>query len=303
MGLYHWTKLFLEDPEYKICKALLKVIKPEYIPDKLFLKYQYHYVFGNKLNLKHPKTFNEKLQWLKLYDRNPLYTTLVDKYAVKQWVSKIIGDEYIIPTIATYDNIEDIKLDELPNQFVMKCTHDSGSIVICKDKNTFNFDNAKAILKSGLDHNFYIKHREWPYKNVPRRIIAEEYMEDDKTHELRDFKFFCMNGVCKALFIATDRMKNDEPFFDFFDTDFNHLKIVQGHPNNPDTILKPKSFHLMKELASRLSLGIPNVRCDFYEVNGKPYFGEMTFFHYSGLVPFNPEKIDKEWGAWITLPQ
>lgn len=303
MSVLSGLKHFWEDPAYKICKWLLHYVEPEQIPDKLFLKYQYHYVFGERLNLRHPKSFNEKLQWLKLYDHNPLYTTLVDKYAVKEWVANRIGEQYVIPTFAVYDNAEQIDLSKLPDRFVLKCTHDSGSVVICKDKRTFDFDAAKQILTQGLKDDFYKKHREWPYKNVPRRIIAEQYMEDSQTSELRDYKFFCTDGICHALFVATERMKNDEPFFDFYDPDFKHLSIIQGHPNNPCRINKPVSFETMKHLAGVLSQGIPNVRCDFYEVDGKPYFGEMTFYHYSGLVPFNPSEIDFNWGEWIHLPK
>ena len=302
MSFSRWIIQFVKDPDYKICKWILRFVNPGYIPDRLFLKYQFHYVFGKPLNLKHPKTFNEKLQWLKLYDRNPLYTTLVDKYAVTEWVAKRIGNQFVIPTLAVYNDVDQINLDSLPDRFVLKCTHDSGSVVVCKDKNCFDIESAKSILKKGLENDFYKKHREWPYKDVTRRIIAEQYMEDNDTGELRDYKFFCMNGECRYMFVATERMKNDEPFFDFYDLEFNHLDIIQGHPNNPNGISKPLSFEKMKDLASQLSKGIPNVRCDFYEVNGKPYFGEMTFFHFSGLVPFRPENVDELWGGLITLP-
>lgn len=302
MGLIRWTKNFLYDPQYKICKIFLHCMKPERIPDKMYLKYQYHYVFGKRLNLKNPQTFNEKLQWLKLYDRKPLYTTLVDKYAVKEWVRNKIGEQFVIPTLAVYNNVDEIDIDKLPEQFVLKCNHDSGSIVICKDKRSFNIDLAKEALANGLKHDFYAKHREWPYKNVPRKIIAEPYLQDHNG-ELRDYKFFCMNGKCHYMFIATERMRKEEPFFDFYDDKFNHLPIIQGHPNSPIKIAKPYSFELMKELSIELSKDIPNVRCDFYEVNGKPYFGEMTFFHFSGLVPFIPNSIDREWGKQLQLKE
>ena len=302
MRLFQRVKHFLSDPEYCICKWLLLFVRPEHISDRLYLKYQFHYVFGRKLDLKKPRSFNEKLQWLKLYDRYPLYTTLVDKYSVKEWVAKLIGKQYVIPTLAVYNDVEQINLSDLPDQFVLKCTHDSGSIVICRDKNSFDLEAAKQVLRKGLSKDFYSKHREYPYKNVVRRVIAERYMEDSKTNELRDYKFFCMNGVCHAMFVATERMKDDGPFFDFYDTSFNHLSIVQGHPNNPNMITKPESFEVMKEWAEQLSKGIPNVRCDFYEVDGKPFFGEMTFFHFSGLVPFKPDEVDYHWGEWIKLP-
>ena len=302
MNLFRKIRRFLEDPDYYICKILLRSIHPDLIPDKPFVKYQFHYVFGYPLDLKNPRTFNEKIQWLKLYDHNPLYTTLVDKYAVKEWVANRIGREYIIPTLAVYDTVDEINLDELPDRFVLKCTHDSGNVVFCKDKKEFDIDKARIVLGNGLNNSFYKKHREWPYKNVPHRIIAEQFMEDCQTSELRDYKFFCEDGNCFAMFVATDRQKRPEPFFDFYDPDFIHLPIIQGHPNNPIQIEKPVSFNTMKELASELSKGIPQVRCDFYEVDGHPYFGEITFFHFSGLVPFEPSTVDNEWGRRIRLP-
>ena len=178
MNLIRATKHFFQDPAYKIVKFALHFVPAAAIPDKLFLKYQFHYVFGYRLDLKHPKTFNEKLQWLKLYDRNPLYTTLVDKYAVKQWVADKIGEQYVIPTLAVYDSVDEICWDDLPKQFVMKCTHDSGSTCICKDKASFDIETAKKTLKTSLATDFYIKNREWPYKKVPHRIIAEKYTLD-----------------------------------------------------------------------------------------------------------------------------
>ena len=257
---------------------------------------------GYPLNLTNPKTFNEKLQWLKLYDRKPEYTTMVDKYAVKEYVAGIIGEEHIIPTLGVWDKPEDIDWDKLPNQFVLKVTHDSGGLVICKDKSKLDRDAAITRLRKGLKRDYFYSHREWPYKDVPKRIIAEKYMEDTKTGELRDYKFFCMDGVAKTLFIATDRQKREEPYFDFFDTEFRHLDIQQGHPNAPVSPARPETFEQMIKMAEAISKGMTEARVDFYEVNGKAYFGEITLFHFSGFVPFNPQSVDAEWGEWITLP-
>ena len=200
------------------------------------------------------------------------------------------------------DSPEEIVWDSLPERFVLKCTHDSGGLVICKDKTTFNKDIAIQKLSKCLKSNFYLAAREWPYKNVPRRIIAEEYKEDE-FGELRDYKFFCFDGVVRALFIATERHNRKEPFFDFFDADFNHLDMRHGHPNAPYIPKKPKSFDEMKALAAKLSKGIPEVRIDFYDVNGHPYFGELTLFHHTGMVPFEPEEWDYKLGSWIGLPK
>lgn len=255
-----------------------------------------------KLDLKIPQSYNEKLQWLKLYDHNPLYTTMVDKYAVKEYVANLVGKEYIIPTLGVWDKYDDIDFNILPDQFVLKCTHDSGGLVICKDKNKLDLTKAKHKIESSLRTDYYLAGREWPYKNVPRRIIAEKFMEDAKTGELRDYKFFCFDGKVKWLFIATDRQNREEPYFDFFDMDFNHLPMQHGHPNAPVSPEKPQNFELMKELAARLSKDIPHVRVDFYEVDGKVYFGELTFFHHGGWTPFTPEKWDYIFGEEIKLP-
>lgn len=273
------------------------------LPDDVFLRLKYYAFIGKKLNLDNPKTYNEKIQWLKLYDRRPLYTSMVDKYAVKKYVSERIGQEYIIPELGVWDHPEDIDFDKLPNQFVLKVTHDSGGLVICKDKSKLDIAKAEKKLKNSLKRNYYALHREWPYKDVKRRIIAEAYMEDLKTSELRDYKFFCFNGKVKMMFVATGRQNaNDETRFDFFDEKYNHLDLINGHPNADVLPECPKTFDTMKLLAEKLADGIPHVRVDFYEVNGKIYFGEMTFFHWSGFVPFQPESWDYTMGRWIELP-
>lgn len=273
------------------------------IPDKAFLKMQYKSIFGKKLDLKNPKTFNEKLQWLKLYDRNPEYCRLVDKCDVKDYIAETIGEQYVIPTLGVWDRFEDIDFDSLPNQFVLKCTHDSGSTVICRDKACFDVEVARRKLSRRLGKNLFWHGREWPYKNIKPRILAEAYMEDAKTLELRDYKFFCFDGEVKALFIATDRQKEDEEVkFDFFAPDFNWLPFKQGHPNASVKPERPEHFEEMKMLATKLSSGMPHVRVDFYEANGKVYFGEMTFFHFCGLVPFEPRDWDLKLGEYIKLP-
>lgn len=274
-----------------------------WLPDELYLKLIYRGEMGNKLNLDNPQTYNEKLQWIKLYDHNPLYTKLVDKYEVKSYVAQIIGDEFIIPTIGVWDNVDQIIFDQLPNQYVLKCTHDSGSIVICKDKTDFDTETARKKLNKCIRSNFYKSTKEWPYKDIFPRVIAEPYMEDSKTDELRDYKFFCFDGEVKAMFISTDRQAFNKPTtFDFFDAEYRHLDIKHGHPNAALIPPKPRNFELMKKLAHKLSVNIPHVRVDFYEADGKVYFGEMTFFHHGGLVPFDPPEWDYIFGAWLTLP-
>ena len=274
-----------------------------WMSDEQYLKIAYRIKMGKKLNLDNPQTFNEKLQWLKLHDRKPEYTQMVDKIEAKKLVANAIGEEYIIPTLGVWNHFDEIDFDKLPDQFVLKCSHDSGGLVICRDKSKLDKEAARKKIESCLKHNFYWGQREWPYKNVKPRILAEQYMEDSTTHDLRDYKIFAFDGVAKALFIATDRGSKEETKFDFFDVNFKHLPFTNGHPNADIPLAEPKTFEEMKRLAAILSENIPQLRVDFYEVNGKAYFGELTFSHWSGLVPFNPEKWDKIFGDWIKLPE
>lgn len=277
-----------------------------WMPDKMYLKLKYRLWMGEKLNLTNPHTFSEKLQWLKLYNRKPEYTIMVDKVKVKDYVASVIGDKYIIPTLGVWDDPEKIDFDSLPQRFVLKCNHNSGlGMYICKDKSTMDVVKVKRDLKKGLKQNFYIGNREWPYKDVPRRILAEQFIEHDpNVRDLPDYKFFCFNGKVKALFVATDRHTiGEEVKFDFFDAEYNHLPFLQGHDNAIIPPPKPSSFEEMKDLASRLSRGIPHVRIDFYEHNNRPLFGEMTFFHFGGNTPFRPNDWDLIFGEWLDLPQ
>lgn len=272
------------------------------IPDKIYLRCLFRLRVGYKLNLKNPTSFNEKLQWLKIYNRHDLQTKMVDKVEAKKYVAELIGEEYIIPTLAVYDTPDQIDFESLPNQFVLKCTHDSGGIIVCKDKSELNQGEVRAKFSRWLKTNYFYQNREWPYKNVKPRIIAEQYMEDESGYELKDYKWFCFNGEPKALFIAADRgMENEETKFDFYDMDFNHLPFTNGHPNASKLPRKPKGFDKMKELAAKLSVGEPHVRVDFYDINGCVYFGELTFYHWSGMVPFEPKEWDYIFGSWIKI--
>lgn len=273
-----------------------------FIPDKTFLKIYYRFKMGVNLDLKNPRRFTEKLQWLKLYDRNPHYTELVDKYKVKDWVNRKIGEGHVIPLLGAYDSWDDIDFDKLPDQFVLKCTHNCG-VVICHDKKNFDISQARKTIEKALKGDYYLSSREWPYKNVPRKILVEKYMVDESGVELKDYKFFCFDGEPKLLFIATDRTTKEEPNFDFFDLQFNHLPIKNGHPNSKSPINKPPKFEEMIEIARTLSKGLPHVRVDLFNVNGTIYVGEMTFFHFSGLVPFEPDEWDFKLGEMLKLPQ
>lgn len=274
-----------------------------WMKDETYLKWVFRSKMGYWPDLKNPKTFNEKIQWLKLHDRNPLYTKLVDKYEVKKIVADIIGEEYIIPTIGVWDRFEDIDFDKLPNQFVLKCTHDSGGLVICKDKSKLDISAAKKKIEKCLKANYYWGFREWPYKNVVPRIIAEEYKVDESGTELKDYKIFCFHGNPEFLFIATDRGIGKTKF-DFFDAEFNHLPFKQHYPNNIEkTISKPDGLPIMFELAKKLTKDFALCRADFYDINGKVYFGELTFSHFSGLEPFEPAEWDKRYGELFDVSQ
>lgn len=273
------------------------------IPDKQFLKWNYEIKMSKKLDLENPQTFNEKLQWLKLYDRNPEYTKMVDKYEVKKYVANIISKEYIIPTIRIYDKFEDIDFETLPNQFVIKCTHDSGGLVICEDKTKLEINEARKKINKSLKRNYYYVGREWPYKNVKPRIIVEKYMENNSGEEIIDYKLFCFNGVPRIILVCSERFSSKNMCETWFDEDWNYLDITENNHRTDKTIKCPINFDEMKILARKLSDGIPFLRCDFYEVNEKIYFGELTFFPASGFEKFEPNEWDKKLGDMLELPR
>ena len=272
------------------------------LPDSIYLRMVFLSKLKRKLDLSNPRSYNEKINWLKINDRKEHYQIMVDKYEAKKYVADKIGEQYVIPTLGVWDKFEDINFNELPNQFVLKCTHDSGGLVVCKDKSKLDLKKAKEKIEKSLANNYYLWTREWSYKGVKPRIIAEKYMEDQETGELRDYKFFCFNGEPKLMFVATERgVKNTK--FDFYDMQFNHMNIAQHYPNSVSAIKKPEHFEKMIELAKKLSEGFPHVRVDFYEANGRVYFGEMTFYHFGAIVPFETKEWDKKIGDWLVLPE
>ena len=273
------------------------------ISDKKFLELMFLYRTGKHLNLETPGTFNEKLQWLKLYDRKPEYTTMVDKYAVKKYVADKIGEQYIVPTLGVWDRFEDIDFDNLPDQFVLKCTHDSGGLVICRDKSKLDRKAAKKKIERSLKRNYYYLGREWPYKNVQRKIIAEQYMTDNKnSREFTDYKFFCFDGYVDCVMICLDRSTGDTKFY-FFDKNWDLKRLNKRGKDAPEgfTLPKPVCIDEMFEIAAKLSVGIPFVRIDLYQSNGKVYFGEMTFYPDSGFDANLLPETDIYFGNLINL--
>lgn len=275
-----------------------------WLPDKVFLNAAFRARFGRKLDLKNPKTFNEKLQWMKLYNRNPVYTMMVDKYLVRNYVREIIGEEYLIPLLGAWDDPDKIDFDKLPMQFVLKCNHNSGlGMCICKDKNKLDIAKVKNDLRKGIKQDYYLTGREWPYKNVPRKIIAEKYMVDESGYELKDYKYYCFDGKVRIVMINSDRMSSLETKANYFDENYQPLDFVWGYENAKIPPAKPEKFEEMKSLAEKLSKGIPHVRIDFYQTPQGIFFGEMTFFDGSGFDAIEPIEWDYKIGSWINLPR
>lgn len=292
----------LQNP-FKVLDWIWMKIAPSMISDSTYLKWHYYFNMRRFPNLISPKTYNEKLQWLKINEHNLLYTKMVDKLLVKDLVEKKIGGKHVIKTLGVWETPESIDWNTLPDKFVLKTTQGGGNVgvVVCKNKQKFDKHAAINSLRKGLSLDLYKKSREWPYKNVKPMVFAEEYMEDE-FGELRDYKFFCFNGKVKMLFVATERQKREEPFFNFFDENYNPLNLKQGHPVNTIIPEKPKGFEKMVEIAEKLSEGIPHVRIDLYIINGNVYFGEYTFYHFGGVVPFEPNGWDEKIGSWLELP-
>ncbi len=270
-----------------------------FIPTKPYLKMVYRIKTGKKLNLKNPIGFNEKLNWLKVNDVHLEYTNHVDKIKVRDIINEKLGEDICFPLLGAWEKYEDIDFDTLPEKFVLKCNHDSGSVKIVKDKSTINHEEFAKFFKSRLKMNPYAIGREYPYKDVKPMIMAEKYMVPEGASDIEDYKFFCFNGKPEIMFIATERSIDCK--FDFFDMDFNHLDIETIHPQSGKEIAKPALFQQMKEVATKLSAGMKFVRIDLYEIDGKIYFGEFTFFHGGGFWLFTPDEWEKKLGDLIDI--
>lgn len=268
-------------------------------PDKLYVKLYSYLCSGCWINLNNPKSFNEKLCWMKLNYRDPNLWKFADKFEAKKIVEERIGKDYVIPAYGVYSSFDEIDFDKLPNQFILKCTHDSGSYAICKEKRSFDKQTARKILERGLKRNYFYNSREWPYKNIPPRIVADTLLDDHSGHELRDYKWWCFNGEPKVMY-CTNKAK--DIFENFYDMDFKPLPISHGFRRNNPEFDKPSEFEKMKELAGKLSKGLPFVRIDFFDVNGIIYFGEFTFYDWGGNARIEPEEWNERLGSWITLP-
>ena len=286
----------------KILLYLLERRISRLIWDSLYLKIKYKLVTGKKLNLKNPKSFNEKIQWLKLHDRKTEYTQLVDKYEVRQYIARTIGEDYLIPLLGVFENFEEIDFNALPDQFVLKPNHTSGNVYICEDKSKLDYAELKEKMTMWLKRRYYWSHREWPYKNIKPRIICEKYMADESGIELKDYKIFCFNGEPKLIQVDFDRHKNHKR--NLYTLDWQYLNARIKCPNDPSVIIpKPERLSDMLCLAIKLSKNIPHVRVDLYSVLTKIYFGELTFYHGSGYEKFDPDSLEMKMGNWISHPK
>ncbi len=271
--------------------------------DVRYLKIQHRLIFRKPLELNNPITYNDKLQWLKLYDHRPEYSTMADKVKVKQYVADRIGEQYVVPLLGVWDRPEDIEWNKLPDRFVLKTNHDGGGfgVVVCKDKERFDKTQAVKRLRTSLRRNTYLLGREWPYVNIQRKVFAEQFIEGGETGELPDCKFLCFDGKARLLYLITHTESGTRQ--DYYDCDFNPLDLKGLYPQSLVKPQKPSNFELMKNLAEELSKGIPHVRMDFFEANDKVYFSEFTFFPSGGWAPFHPEEYDYKLGQYIKLPE
>lgn len=300
-------KNYLKNPFKYTVRALSDRGYLNKLSDKRYLKLIFLAKMGKRLDLKDPKTFNEKLQWIKLYDRKPEYTRMVDKYEAKEYVAEQIGEEYVIPNLGVWDSFDQIDFASLPDQFVLKCTHDSGGLVICRDKSKLNKTAAKEKIERSLKRQYFYHGREWPYKNVKPRILAEAYLEDEnEALGLTDYKFFCFNGVPRLLYVSQGLENHATANISFYDMEGQAMPFRRKDfaPLEGELVV-PDNFGEMKTIAQRLAKTVecPFVRVDLYSIQGKIRFSEITFSPCSGMVPFEPEEWDYKLGQWITLPK
>jgi len=295
---------YLQDKDYRFLINAGVLHKYDSMPDDLFLMQKNVAIMGSKLNLDAPVTFNEKLQYLKLYDRKPEYTVMVDKYRVREYIAEKLGPQYLIPLIGVWDSPEEIDFDRLPSRFAMKCNHNSGlGMCICTDKSRLDIVKVKKELRRGLKQDYYLTGREWPYKDVPRKIIAEQFMKSDEGG-LTDYKIHCFNGEPKLILVCRDRFTPTGLTEDFFSPQWEHLNIRRPkHPNASRPVPRPEELPQLLELARTLSRDIPFLRVDFYIIEHRIYFSELTFFPASGFEKFIPEEWDRIMGDWLKLPE
>ena len=296
-------RTFIENPQYFITSPAAKGWL-NWVPDSLYLKVLYRVIMRRKLNLKNPKEYNEKLQWLKLNDRKPEYSTMVDKYEVRGYIADLLGDKYLIPCLGIYDSVDEIDIDALPDRFVLKCTHDSGSVEICKDKSSFDIEGARHRLSQAMKRNYYATYREWPYKYVKPRIIAEGYLEGDGG-DLKDYKVMCFNGEAKIIEVHENRFVEGKVHTQtFYDREWNIVPLTQVETVTVDRPgERPRQLDEILRLSELIAKDMYHVRIDWYIEGDKIYFGEITFFDGSGFESFSTPEMERMLGDMIKLPE
>ena len=293
---------FIHNP-WNLYQWMLRKGVTDWVPDELHLKLLYRAIFDRWPDFNHPQGFNEKLQWLKLHDHNPLYPLLVDKYRVKQWVSDRIGEKYVTKTYGSWERPEDIDFGILPEKFVLKTNHDCGGVAICEERDSFDFESAKRKLNEHLRSDYYKKWREWPYKSVKPLVFAEEYLEPDTgADDLFDYKFLCFDGSPKLVELHRGRFGSHTQ--DIYDAQWNRVELSDwGYPQSKETLEKPDRFEEMLSLSKMLSDGFPHVRVDWYLTHGRLLFGEMTFYDGAGFCAFEDYADDLKLGSLLNLPE
>ncbi|MBR3802128.1 MAG: glycosyl transferase [Clostridia bacterium] len=294
---------------YSVKKSIIKfyenkfTLKGKYsciFPDKIYIKKVFELRAGKKLNLHNPQTFNEKCNWLKLYDRKPIYTIMADKYLARQYISERIGGSHLIPLVGVWDRTDDIDFESLPDKFVLKCNHDNG-VIICHDKTKLDFSATVTELNKKLQRNYYKKHREWPYKKIKRKIICEKLLENSNGTPLLEYNVFCFNGIPK--FFKVGSILSDGTLAkDFYDINWNYLDMKTGAYAG-DIFPKPLHYDDLLEIAKKLSAGTTHVRVDFYDCDNTLYNGELTFFSNGGHMNFSSEEWNYIWGQELELPK
>ena len=297
---------FLIDPNYRFRILAAKGVYKN-MPDEEYLKKLYKAHFGKELNLENPQTYNEKLQWLKLYYRRPDYTMMADKLAVRPYIAEKIGEEHLVPLLGVWESADDIDFDALPEQFVLKCNHNSGlGLCICKDKSTLNIKKVRSELEKGLKQDFFTVSREWQYKDIPHRILAEKYLKDEKQNEksgIINYKVTCFNGEPKYIYVSSniEGKKNDR--LSLLTPEWENAPFTHKRYKPFDTLPpKPLNYDKMLEYSRILSETIPCLRVDFYEVGGQLYFSELTFNTAGGFTQYSPDESGALIGSWLTLP-
>lgn len=302
--MFSIVKKIGRDPIFYGIVALGRILKGSTKMDALYLKLLYRYRLGKKLNLKNPQTFNEKIQWLKLYDFKPEYTRLVDKYLVREYIKEKIGEKYLVPLIGVYDKFDDIDFNSLPDRFVIKCNHDSGGIVVCRNKEQLDIESARKKINWCMKRNYYKTSREKPYRDVIPKIIIEEYLDDGIHIVPRDYKIYCFNGEPKYIVIFKDRYnKSVAKSETVYDIDWNRLDCsLDAHFKiNRELDEKPECLDELLSITRKLAKGFPQVRIDFYIIENKIYFGEITLSTASGMTKTIPESLDAEIGKLINI--